>query len=110
VSIPNPPTGTPAVHTVTLVGPRGFGATYRARTAALTAQGRVRLGAVVSPDDPAGLDDLPDGTPWFRTLEENLASDDPTVRPDVVIVCTPIHTHVPIAEVALRSSCSALSP
>lgn len=105
-----PVTGTerPVVHTLTLVGPRGFGSTYRARIAALTAQGRVRLGAVVSPDDPAGLDGLPDGTPWFRTLEENLASDDPAVRPDVVIVCTPIHTHLPITEVALRAGCDVM--
>lgn len=101
-------TGTPVVHTVTLVGPRGFGATYRARIAALTAQGRVRLGAVVSPDDPSGLDGLPDGTPWFHTLEENLASEDLAVRPDVVIVCTPIHTHLPITEVALRAGCDVM--
>lgn len=99
------PTGVPAV---TLVGPRGFGATYRARIASLVAQGRARLGAVVSPDDPAGLEDLPDGTPWFRTLEENLASGDPAARPDVVIVCTPIHTHLPIAEVALRAGCDVM--
>lgn len=96
------------VPTVTLVGPRGFGASYRTRLAALTAEGRVRLGAVVSRSDPAGLDDLPDGTPWFRTLEENLASDDPAVRPDVVVVCTPIHTHLPLAEAALRAGCDVM--
>lgn len=96
------------VPTITLVGPRGFGHHYRTRIAALAAQGRARLGAVVNHRDPGPLEDVPDGTPWFATLEENLASDDPSVRPDVVVVATPMHTHRALAETAMRAGCDVM--
>lgn len=96
------------VPTITLAGPLGFGRHYRTRVAALAAQGRARLGAVVDHRDPGALEDVPDGTPWFETLEENLASPDPSVRPDVVIVSTPMHTHRALAETALRAGCDVM--
>jgi predicted dehydrogenase len=96
------------VPTVTLAGPLGFGHHYRARLAVLAAQGRARLGAVVDHRDPGALEDVPDGTPWFESLEGNLASPDPSVRPDVVIVSTPMHTHRALAETALRAGCDVM--
>lgn len=82
---------------VALLGAGGFGRIHLERLARLAGQGRVELVAVA---DPAGPSDLvPPGTPVFPDLDGLLAD----VAPDVVIVSTPIHTHVPLAVTALRA-------
>lgn len=97
-----------AVPTITLVGPRGFGWYYRTRIADLHALGRARLGAIVNHRDPGPLEHVPAGTPYFASVEENLASPDPAARPDVVVIATPMHTHRPLAELAMRAGCDVM--
>ncbi|GAB2554185.1 Gfo/Idh/MocA family protein [Kribbella endophytica] len=72
-------------------------------------------GAAPSPSSPpapgaAGggrvtrVEDLPEGTQVFADLASLLAS----VEVDVVVISTPIHTHVPLAELALRAGADVL--
>ncbi|MFI5938241.1 Gfo/Idh/MocA family protein [Actinoplanes sp. NPDC051494] len=87
--------------TVGLVGANGHGKHHRRRIAQLDG---VRLIAVadtqpVEPDPP-----LPDGVRVFTGHREMLAA----AAPDVVIICTPPHTHLAIAEDALRAGADVL--
>lgn len=88
-----PPPG--AVPRVAVVGANGHGRWHRRVVAPLHAAGRLRLVALVDvrpiEDDPAAP--VPDGTAVHTDHREMLR----TARPDVVVVCTPPHTHLPIA-------------
>ncbi|GMA24621.1 oxidoreductase [Luteimicrobium album] len=90
---------------VALVGFRGYGATYLPRLAALEAAGTARLVAVVDTAPPRASDpDAVHAVPWFASLDELLERE----VPDVVVVCTPIPTHVPLATQALRAGADVL--
>jgi predicted dehydrogenase len=91
-------TGAPP--TVALVGAAGHGATHLNHLVALAAAGRIRL---------AGVCDLrpvplPDGVPAFTDHRRLLAD----TGPQVLVVCTPPHTHLPIALDAVAAGCDLL--
>ncbi|MGC4806903.1 Gfo/Idh/MocA family protein [Micromonospora sp. DT233] len=80
---------------VAVIGANGHGRWHRRAIAPLHAAGRLRLVALVDvrpieeePDAP-----LPAGAAVFTDHAAMLAR----ARPDVVVVCTPPHTHLPIA-------------
>jgi predicted dehydrogenase len=86
---------------VALVGAGGHGRWHRRAIDGLAAAGVVELVALA---DVAPVPDAPPGVPVFTGHEELLRS----VRPDVVVVCTPPHTHLPIASAALRAGADVL--
>ena len=57
---------------------------------------------LVAVADPQGGGDL--SVPVFTSLDELLAA----VEVDVVVICTPIQTHVPLAELAMRAGADVL--
>jgi predicted dehydrogenase len=87
--------------TVALIGANGHGRHHRRRIAALP---QVRLAGLadvqeLDPDPP-----VPPGVPVFTDHRALLTE----VRPDLVIICTPPHTHLPIALDALAAGCDLL--
>jgi predicted dehydrogenase len=89
---------------VALIGANGHGRWHRRRIAELAAAGTVRLAGLADPapiePDPA----VPAGVGVFR---DHRALLDAT-RPDLVVICTPPHTHLPIALDALAAGCDLL--
>jgi predicted dehydrogenase len=90
--------------TVALIGANGHGRVHRRSIAALQAAGRVRLVGLadvrpIEPDPP-----VPAGTELFTDHRRLLE----VTRPDVVVICSPPHTHLPIALDALASGCDLL--
>ncbi|MDF2807933.1 MAG: dehydrogenase, partial [Cellulosimicrobium sp.] len=88
---------------VAVVGVHGHGGSHLRTVAALAGQGRVRLSAVVDPRRP---DEAP--APWFPTLGDLLSSSDAAVRPEVVVISTPIPTHLPLARAAMEAGVDVL--
>jgi predicted dehydrogenase len=90
--------------TVALIGANGHGRHHRRHLAELQATGLLRLVALadVRPIEPEAGE--PDGVAHFTDHRELLA----TARPDVVVICTPPHTHLPIALDALTAGCDLL--
>jgi predicted dehydrogenase len=86
--------------TVALIGANGHGRTHRRTIAELESAGIVRL---VGMCDVAAVDDPP-GVPVYHDHAALLAD----LNPDLVVVCTPPHTHLPIATHALRHGCDVL--
>lgn len=89
---------------VAVIGAGGHGLWHRRRIAARA--GRVRLAGlcdiapvVSTPDAP-----IPAGVPVLTDHRELLR----ITRPDIVVVCTPPHTHLPIAADALRAGADLL--
>ncbi|MEU1686851.1 Gfo/Idh/MocA family oxidoreductase [Micromonospora sp. NPDC005707] len=95
-----------AAPTVALVGANGHGRWHRRAIAPLHDAGRVRLVGLVDvrplEDEPAAP--VPPGARIFTDHRAMLAA----VRPDVVVVCTPPHTHLPIALDALAAGADLL--
>jgi predicted dehydrogenase len=90
--------------TIALIGANGHGRWHRRRIAALQAAGLLRLVAVadvrpIDPDPP-----VPAGVAVFTDHRALLAA----ARPDLVVICTPPHTHLPIALDALDLGCDLL--
>ena len=90
--------------TVALIGANGHGRWHRRRIAEVEAAGRVRLSAVadvrpLEPDPP-----VPDGVPVFTDHRELLDR----TGPDVVVICTPPHTHLQISLDAIAAGCDLL--
>jgi predicted dehydrogenase len=84
---------------VALVGANGHGRHHRRHLAELTAAGTVRLVGL------ADLQPVEDAeAPVFTDHRELLAA----TKPDVVVICTPPHTHLPIALDALAAGCDLL--
>ncbi|TDO43186.1 putative dehydrogenase [Kribbella sp. VKM Ac-2527] len=79
---------------VAVAGVHGHGASHVRRVAGLAADGQVELVAVA---DPVGTATFPD-----------LASLLAATEVDVVVISTPIQTHVPLAELALRAGADVL--
>ncbi|MFI1097928.1 Gfo/Idh/MocA family protein [Streptomyces sp. NPDC020917] len=91
--------------TVVLAGASGYGRTYLQEIAALEAAGAVRLAGVcdVRPLDAEGralAGDRPFDTDLGRLLDRT--------RPDIGIVATPIHTHLPLARQVLGAGAHLL--
>jgi predicted dehydrogenase len=90
--------------TVGLIGANGHGRAHRRRIAELEGAGTVRLVALadvqpIDPDPP-----VPPGAAVFTDYRELLAR----AAPDVVVICTPPHTHLRIALDALAAGCDVL--
>ncbi len=98
---------------VAVVGVHGHGRSHLRTVRSLAAQGRATLAAVVDPRPLAGSELaagdgdgplVPDGTPWYADLDDLLAAD----PPDVVVLVTPIHTHLPLATAAMLAGSDVL--
>lgn len=87
---------------VAVVGIHGHGASHLRTLAELASRGLARLSAVVDPREPAAAD-----APWFATLGD-LLSAGPAALPDVVVLATPIHTHLPLARAAMEAGIDVL--
>ncbi|MEE1617675.1 Gfo/Idh/MocA family protein [Brachybacterium sp. J153] len=86
---------------VALVGTRGFGRVHLENLARLTAAGLAELVGVVDiAEPPAELAAI-----HHPSLEELLAAVPGEASPEVVIIATPIDTHVPLATAALAAGC-----
>ncbi len=83
---------------VALIGANGHGIVHRERIA------EEPLAALVGLCDVAEVADPPDGVPVFTDAEVMLKA----VEPEVVIVCTPPATHLPLAVAALRAGADVL--
>jgi len=90
--------------TVALIGANGHGRWHRRRIAELQEAGRARLVALADPQPIDPDPPVPDGVPVFTAHRELLAA----ARPDVVVICTPPHTHLPIALDAIDAGCDLL--
>ncbi|MFI6131630.1 Gfo/Idh/MocA family protein [Micromonospora sp. NPDC051141] len=91
---------------VALVGANGHGRWHRRVIAALHGAGRLRLVALVDVRPPEEEPDAPTppGTGIFTDHRAMLTAS----RPDVVVVCTPPHTHLPIARDVLAAGADLL--
>ncbi|WP_229072966.1 Gfo/Idh/MocA family protein [Actinoplanes sp. DH11] len=84
---------------VALIGAGGHGASHRRTLARLAAEGRLKVAGLCD-REPVEAPDAPFFTDHNALLAE--------VRPDVVIICTPPHTHLPIALDALTAGADLL--
>ncbi|MEE6307576.1 Gfo/Idh/MocA family oxidoreductase [Plantactinospora veratri] len=91
---------------VALVGASGHGMWHRRIIAPLHDAGRLELVALVDvrPVEAAPDAPVPPGTGVFTDHREMLAA----TRPEVVVICTPPHTHLPIALDAIRAGADLL--
>jgi predicted dehydrogenase len=87
---------TPAV---ALIGANGHGKWHRRRIAEAQAEGRLKLVALADVDPVEQAE-----APVYTDHRELLAA----TRPDTVVICTPPHTHLPIALDALAAGCDVL--
>jgi predicted dehydrogenase len=93
---------------IAVVGIHGHGEKHVQHALDLGRTGRARLTAVVDPREPGpGHAAHGTGTPWFPTLGDLLSSSD-DVRPDVVVLSTPIPTHLPLARAAMEAGMDVL--
>ncbi|MFE0588864.1 Gfo/Idh/MocA family protein [Micromonospora echinospora] len=102
---PVAPAGGP-VPRVAVIGANGHGRWHRRVIAPLHAAGRLRLVALVDvrPVEPDPDAPVPDGTGVFTDHREMLRA----TRPDAVVICTPPHTHLPIARDVLTAGADVL--
>jgi predicted dehydrogenase len=90
---------------VVLVGAHGHGRGHLDQLSKLHADGRIELAGVADPRPPG-----PDqraaaaGAPWRR----DAASLIEAVTPDLAVIVTPVHTHVALAEAAMRAGAHLL--
>jgi predicted dehydrogenase len=86
---------------VALIGANGHGRWHRRHIASLQEAGTVELAALV---DVRPIEPGPDAAPHFTDHREMLRA----AAPDVVVICTPPHTHRPIATDVLRAGADVL--
>ncbi|WP_033342381.1 Gfo/Idh/MocA family protein [Catenuloplanes japonicus] len=91
---------------VALIGASGHGLSHRRNLARLARAGRIEIAAFADPRPPVPAEDAPidPATRIFTGHAEMLRE----VRPDVVVICTPPHTHREIATDALESGADVL--
>ncbi|MFF3855443.1 Gfo/Idh/MocA family protein [Micromonospora sp. NPDC002575] len=91
---------------VAVIGANGHGRWHRRAIAPLHDAGRLRLVALVDvrPIEPEPAAALPADAAVFTDHAEMLAA----AKPDVVVVCTPPHTHLPIARDVLAAGADVL--
>ncbi|MFC7850121.1 DUF6807 family protein [Arthrobacter sp. NPDC057388] len=94
-----PPRPQNPVPRIALVGVHGFGARHLANLARLQAAGVLDFVAVADPRPP-GEGVLKESVAVFETLDHLLRAG---TAPDVVILATPIQTHVPLAMAAIAA-------
>ncbi|MFG2060868.1 Gfo/Idh/MocA family protein [Micromonospora sp. NPDC048871] len=91
---------------IALIGANGHGRWHRRVIGPLHEAGRLRLAALVDPrpieEEPAAP--VPAGTRIFTDHRKMLAE----VAPEVVVICTPPHTHLPIARDAVTAGADLL--
>ncbi|MGV9213635.1 Gfo/Idh/MocA family protein [Micromonospora sp. RB23] len=92
--------------TVALIGANGHGHWHRRVIAPLHADGRLRLVALVDvgPVRDEREAPVPPGVGVFTDHRAMLAA----TRPEVVVICTPPHTHLPIARDAVAAGADLL--
>ncbi|MBN1171486.1 MAG: Gfo/Idh/MocA family oxidoreductase [Micromonosporaceae bacterium] len=79
---------------VALIGALGHGLWHRRAMHRLAGEGRIRIAGLSARRPIGGTEDAPvDGIPTFTDYQVMLAE----TRPDVVIICTPPHTHLAMA-------------
>jgi predicted dehydrogenase len=83
---------------VAVVGIHGHGASHVRNVI------RLAEAELVAVADPQGAEDLPASVQVFASLDDLLA----TTAVDVVVICTPIQTHVRLAELAMRAGADVL--
>ncbi|HEY0691327.1 MAG TPA: Gfo/Idh/MocA family oxidoreductase [Kribbella sp.] len=88
---------------VAVIGVHGHGASHVRHVTRLAEVGRVRFVAVADPQAPEP-GTLPVGVAAYPDLSTLLAA----TAVDAVVICTPIHTHAPLAELALRAGADVL--
>ncbi|PZG02084.1 Gfo/Idh/MocA family protein [Micromonospora deserti] len=90
---------------VVLVGAHGYGRGHLDRLARLHAAGRLRLVGVADPQPlDAGQRSLAGAAVHHRDAAALIAA----VEPDLVVLATPVHTHVDLALLALRAGAHVL--
>ncbi|MFI6425405.1 Gfo/Idh/MocA family protein [Promicromonospora sp. NPDC050880] len=87
---------------VAVVGIHGHGGSHLRTVAGLEARGLARLSAVVDPREPEDA-----AAPWFANLGDLLSAGRDAL-PDVVVLSTPIHTHLPLARTAMEAGIDVL--
>jgi predicted dehydrogenase len=87
---------------VAVVGVHGHGGSHLRTVADLESRGLARLSAVVDPREPEDA-----SVPWFASLGD-LLSTESGMLPDVVVLSTPIHTHLPLARAAMEAGIDVL--
>ncbi|MFE7406991.1 Gfo/Idh/MocA family protein [Isoptericola sp. NPDC057559] len=101
------PTSDGLVPQIAVVGLHGHGASHVRRVLELQRAGGARLAAVVDPREPGPGHEAHDaGAPWFPTFGDLLST--PSVRVDVVVLSTPIPTHLPLARAAMEAGIDVL--
>ncbi|WP_165945141.1 Gfo/Idh/MocA family protein [Micromonospora sp. KC723] len=90
---------------VVLVGAHGYGRGHLERLACLHAAGRLRLIGVA---DPRPLDAAQRALAGAAVHHRDPAALIATVEPDLVVIATPVHTHVDLALLALRAGAHVL--
>lgn len=96
-----------ALPRIAVVGIHGHGASHVRRVLEMEGAGRALLAAVVDPREP-GVDHAARGSDalWFPTLDDLLSEAGP--HPDVVVLSTPIPTHLPLARAAMEAGMDVL--
>jgi predicted dehydrogenase len=94
------------VKRVALIGASGHGLSHRRNLARLARAGRIEIAAFADPRPPVPAEDAPID-PATRIFTDHAAMLR-EVRPDVVVICTPPHTHLEIATDALESGADVL--
>ena len=89
---------------VAVVGLRGYGRHHLNALADMADEGTMKVTAVVDTQDPAQAEGVPGSAAAFTSLAEMYR----VTVPDVVILATPIHTHGPLAEQAMRAGSHVL--
>lgn len=90
---------------VAVVGAQGYGVSHLRSLRTLAAEGRALLVATVDHRPLAGeAAELAGNAPAYRELAELLATE----VPDIVTIATPIPSHAPLAELALRAGAHVL--
>lgn len=94
--------GLPSPPRVALVGIHGHGAVHLSNIRRLEEVGRCRLVAVADPHPPVSV--IGSAVAVHADLDGLLAA----VAADVVVLCTPIHTHAALAEAAMLAGADVL--
>jgi predicted dehydrogenase len=94
---------------IAVVGIHGHGEKHVEHALDPAGTGRARLTAVVDPREPGpGHAAHGTGVAWFPTFGDLLSTPDDDVRPDVVVLSTPIPTHLPLAKAAMEAGMDVL--
>ena len=90
--------------TFAVVGIHGYGKQHLAELERMRTEGHAEVVAVADPRGGADARHLPAGIPVHADLDALLGQ----VVPDVVVIATPIHTHLALATQALRAGSAVL--